>query len=63
VAPDLTHFGSRLTLAAGTLNNTPGNLAGWIADPQNVKPGNHMTTVDLPAEDIQPLVDYLESLK
>jgi cytochrome c oxidase subunit 2 len=39
VGPDLTHFASRLTIAAGTLANNKGNLAGWIADPQNMKPG------------------------
>jgi cytochrome c oxidase subunit 2 len=61
--PDLTHFGSRLTIAAGTLANNRGNLAGWITDPQTVKPGNHMATVPLPAEDLQPLVSYLESLR
>ena len=63
VGPDLTHFGSRFALAAGTLPNTKGNLAGWIADPQNVKPGNHMATVPLKPEDVEPLLDYLESLK
>lgn len=63
VAPDLTHFGSRLTIAAGTLNNTKGNLAGWIVDPQNVKAGNHMSTINLSPGDLQPLVDYLESLQ
>ena len=63
VAPDLTHLGSRSTIAAGTLPNTKGNLAGWISDPQQIKPGNHMATVDIKAEDLQPLVDYLESLK
>ncbi len=63
VGPDLTHFASRLTIAAGTLPNTKGNLAGWIADPQTIKPGNHMATVPVKAEDMQPLVDYLESLQ
>ena len=63
VAPDLTHFGSRSTIAAGTLPNTKGNLGGWIADPQNIKPGNHMATVAVKPEDMQPLLDYLESLK
>jgi cytochrome c oxidase subunit 2 len=61
--PDLTHFGGRSTIAAGTLPNTKGNLGGWITDPQNVKPGNHMATVQLSADEVQPLLDYLESLK
>lgn len=62
-APDLTHFGSRLTIAAGTLPNTLGNLGGWVADPQTVKPGNHMATIPLPAQDVQPLLNYIEGLK
>lgn len=61
--PDLTHFGSRKTIAAGTLSNTKGNLAGWIADPQSIKPGTHMATVSIQPAEMQPLIDYLESLK
>ncbi|MBV9508449.1 MAG: c-type cytochrome [Acidobacteriia bacterium] len=61
--PDLTHFGSRLTIAAGTLPNTKGSLGGWISDPQNVKPGNRMATVALKPEELEPLLDYLESLQ
>lgn len=61
--PDLTHFGSRRSIAAGTLPNTPGNLGGWIVDPQSIKPGNHMATIAVKSEDLQPLIDYLESLK
>jgi len=63
VAPDLTHLASRFTIAAGTLPNTKGNLGGWILDPQNIKPGNHMATINLKSEDVQPLLDYLGSLK
>jgi len=63
VGPDLTHFGSRKTIAAGTLFNTKGNLAGWIADPQNIKPGTHMATVPIQPAEMQPLIDYLESLQ
>ena len=63
VGPDLTHFGSRKTIAAGTLPNNKGNLAGWIADPQNIKPGTHMATVPIQPAEMQPLIDYLESLK
>lgn len=62
VAPDLTHMGSRLSLAAGTLPNTKGNLAGWITDPQSLKPGNHMAVVPLRSEDVQPLIEFLEGL-
>lgn len=61
--PDLTHFGSRLGIAANTVPNTPGNLGGWIADPQSTKPGNHMATVAVNSSDMQPLINYLESLK
>lgn len=63
VAPDLTHFASRRGIAANTLPNSMGNLGGWILDPQSVKPGNHMATVPLNSEDLQPLLEYLESLK
>jgi cytochrome c oxidase subunit II len=62
-APDLTHLASRFTIAAGTLPNTRGNLADWVADPQNSKPGNHMATIALSREDMPPLLTYLESLK
>jgi cytochrome c oxidase subunit 2 len=63
VGPDLTHFASRKTIAAGTLVNNKGNLAGWIADPQNIKPGTTMATVPIQHAEMQPLIDYLESLK
>ncbi len=63
VAPDLTHVGSRKSIAAGTLPNNKGNLGGWITDPQSIKPGNHMATIAVNSEDLQPLLEYIESLK
>jgi cytochrome c oxidase subunit II len=63
VAPDLTHVGSRLTIAAGTLPNNRGNMAGWISDPQTIKPGNHMATIPIAAPDLEPLAEYLETLR
>jgi cytochrome c oxidase subunit II len=63
VAPDLTHIASRTTLAAGTLPNTPGHLAGWIIDPQSVKPGTRMPANSLDAESLQALLGWLGSLK
>lgn len=63
VAPDLTHVASRRTLGAGTLSNTAEHLAIWIRDPQASKPGNQMPPNPLPADDIQALVAYLETLR
>jgi len=61
--PDLTHVASRRTLAAGTLDNVPGNLAGWVADPQALKPGNLMPRVPLGAAELHALVAYLGTLR
>jgi cytochrome c oxidase subunit 2 len=61
--PDLTHVASRSTLAAGTLPNVKGYLAGWIADPQTLKPGNHMPRVPLAVDDFHAIVDYVDSLR
>lgn len=63
VGPNLTLFGTRQTVGAGILENTPENLAAWIRDPQAVKPGNKMPRLGVPEEDIQAIVAYLHSLK
>ena len=62
-APDLTHLAGRGTLAAGTLPNTPGHLAGWILDPQGTKPGALMPATSLGSEDLQALLAYLGTLR
>jgi cytochrome c oxidase subunit 2 len=61
--PDLTHLASRRTIAAGTLPNTRGTLAGWIVDPQGIKPGSHMPPNTLAPKDLDALLTYLQSLK
>jgi cytochrome c oxidase subunit II len=63
IGPDLTHLASRRTIAAGTLPNTRGNLAGWILNPQRIKPGTRMPPNQLNPADLQALLAYLESLK
>ena len=62
-APDLTHVGTRSTIGAGTAPNTRGYLAGWIADPQHLKPGARMPATGLSAEDLQAVLAYLETLR
>jgi cytochrome c oxidase subunit 2 len=63
MGPDLTHVASRNMIAAETLPNTVGNLSGWILDPQQVKPGNHMSPNSLAPEELQALTAYLDSLR
>jgi cytochrome c oxidase subunit 2 len=64
VGPDLTHIGSRLSLAAGTLPNDLESLVHWMAHTQTVKPGVHMPAFGmLPSEDLQALAIYLDGLK
>lgn len=63
VGPDLTHLGSRRTIAAGTLPYNRGNLAGWIMNPQAIKPGAKMPPSSLSPEDLHALLAYLETLR
>jgi cytochrome c oxidase subunit II len=63
LGPDLTHVASRATLGAGAVPNTRGHLAGWITDPQSIKPGNLMPAVRLEPAELQDLLDYLEALR
>lgn len=61
--PDLTHVGSRRTLAGSTIENTPENMAEWIKNPQKIKPGNKMPNLNLTPGQVDALVAYLQSLK
>jgi cytochrome c oxidase subunit II len=61
--PDLTHVGSRRTIAAGLLETTRGSLAAWIADPQTLKPGNNMPMVPLTSDELRSVSAYMASLK
>ena len=71
IGPDLTHFGSRLWIAGGVLDNNPQNLQDWILHAQTVKSGVDMPSFDgsspgtqaLSSVQINELVAYLESLK
>jgi cytochrome c oxidase subunit II len=62
-APDLSNFGSRTTISAGVIPNTPENLARYLRNPQAVKPGAMMPNFRLSEPEIEALVAYLEGLK
>lgn len=61
--PNLSHLMTRATLAAGTIPNDEGNLAAWIAHPQQLKPGTRMPQVQLSSNEMQSITMYLTSLK
>jgi cytochrome c oxidase subunit 2 len=63
LGPDLTHLAGRRTIASGMFPNNRGHLAGWIADPQSLKPGVNMPANALAPDDLQALLAYLETLK
>ena len=60
--PNLTHVGSRTTIVAGMLPNTPDNLTRWLSNPDSVKKGVLMVLPrKLTSEEIATLVAYLRS--
>ncbi|TVR54521.1 MAG: cytochrome c oxidase subunit II, partial [Puniceicoccaceae bacterium] len=68
--PDLTHYGSRTTIASALLDNTPENLYRWLRFPEHVKPGNIMyrdgyaaAGLEVTSEQAEAMVAYLLSLK
>ena len=63
VAPDLTHFASRRSIAAGTLPMSEANVRNWIADPQAAKPGSQMPKIPMRPDEINAVTAYLERLK
>jgi cytochrome c oxidase subunit II len=63
LGPDLTHLMSRQTIAASTLPNTTGNLAGWIVDAPTLKPGTTMPPNRLAPADLQALLAWLGTLQ
>lgn len=63
VAPDLTHVMSRAMLASNALPNTPANLAGWVADPQALKPGTKMPKLYLSGPQLTDITNYVRTLK
>jgi len=64
VGPDLTHLGSRRTLAAGLRAVSRENIAQFISDNQRMKPGNHMPPYQIfrPSE-LDAIAAYLAGLR
>jgi cytochrome c oxidase subunit 2 len=62
VGPDLTHLAERSTIGAGLLANNTQNVARWVMNAQQFKPGCHMPKMRLSAGEANDIAQYLESL-
>ena len=75
LAPNLGHFGDRITFGAGTFDNTAEHLAEWLENPASIKPmrpdlndipGGRilgMPSFNLSDEEIANLIELLEGWK
>ena len=78
IGPDLTHVGSRLTIAGGLFPNDKAHLGAWIKNARLMKPGSLMNTlgqgqydpvvkstlsIGLNDQQIADIVAYLQALK
>ena len=62
VAPDLTHFATRATIAASGLPNRRGQLTGWVVHSRGVKRESAMPDNAMRPEELHAVVALLESL-
>ena len=64
IGPDLTHVGSRRSLAAVTLPNGIDHFQHWIAHTDDVKPESKMPRFSmLPDDELRTLATYLKGLR
>jgi cytochrome c oxidase subunit 2 len=64
VAPDLTHFGSRQSLASESFPNNNAYLEAWITHAQSLKPASQMPDLtQFSGVQLQDLVSYLRQLQ
>jgi cytochrome c oxidase subunit 2 len=60
--PNLSHVGSRDTIASGAVPNNPQNLRAFIDDPAHFKPGVLMPAMHLNQHDLDAVTQYLTTL-
>lgn len=64
IGPDLTAFGERATVGAGTLSNTQEHIARFIRYPTEIKPQARMPSFGmLPEDDVERIAAYLKELR
>jgi cytochrome c oxidase subunit 2 len=64
IGPDLTAFGERGSVAAGTFPNEPRHIARFVHNPRSVKPGVHMPPFnDLSDHELDRIAAFLKELR
>jgi cytochrome c oxidase subunit 2 len=64
IGPDLTHVGSRMSLAAAALPNDVHAFARWITDHQHIKPENKMPPFGhFSPDEVRAIAAYLDGLE
>ena len=61
--PDLTHLMSRDTIASGVVPNTPEELRRWVGNPDTIKPGSKMPSMQLSEHELDAITAYLSTLR
>src|SRR6202035_5637678 len=61
--PDLTHLMSRDTIASGVAPNTPEELRRWVGNPDTIKPGSKMPSMQLSEHELDAVTAYLSTLR
>lgn len=61
--PNLTHLMSRTTIGSGVAPLNPTTLRAWVDDPQNLKVGCNMPSLELDPNQLDAIVAYLLTLK
>ncbi len=62
LGPNLAGFAGRRQIA-GVVPNSAENLARWLANPQAVKPGTAMPSLNLSQQQVAELAAYLQALR
>src|SRR5260370_40213737 len=63
VGPNLTHLGSRTTIAGGLFPNDSAHLARWLADPPSQKPGSLIQYAHAPPAVLAALIAVESTLR
>jgi cytochrome c oxidase subunit II len=64
IGPDLSHMGSRRTIAAGVLAPDAANIRQFIRHPERTKPGVRMPAfAHMPDADARAIAQYLQALR